>query len=65
MAETRDDRRRRVREEERRRQAEVDKLLEEAPLPAFEAPATGIIVDEDLKRKPPGRQSRQVRQLSG
>ncbi len=45
MAESRKQRRRKAKVDERRRHEDVDKLLEEPRLPAFEAPASGKIVE--------------------
>ncbi len=45
MAETRDERRRKARADEEKRRAEIDEKLAEPKLPAFDAPATGKIVE--------------------
>jgi hypothetical protein len=50
MIDERDERRRKQKAEERKRQEEIDKILDEPQLPAFEAPAVGTIVDNPGRR---------------
>jgi len=53
MSEEREARRRKEREEQRRREEELEKIHGEPRLPSFEAPATGKVVENPPRDKPP------------
>ena len=49
--EDRKTRRQQERDAERKKREEIDKLLEEPRLPAFEAPASGTLVEDPTRPK--------------